>query len=322
MTPYTSIASIIINAKPNLKEFWSTVNPNTVHNEFNKLLNKPYLHLNLFKLELLLIYIDTHNRVWISSNYVNHFNDYLDKYGIITNGLFNTNGNYTRLRGFTLSSYSELPKHLIIGNVVEAKQYLNTYLRSKLSATESVSTVYGKSIEPNPMSLAIFQQWITTVKPFSSVQAKEFIKQCANFPENFKNDFINSILGHCTRPSISLQKYLAAYCRDLKNYPAINRTEIRRNSSKHLTFEAVIDRADSGYKPFIANINRLAPGTTYELEATIGYAFTTLQQPDYSTILYDELIKHAQQAPFDILDTYKANLLTVQVALDKLLKDL
>ena len=29
MTPYTSIAQIINELKPNLKEFWSTINPST-----------------------------------------------------------------------------------------------------------------------------------------------------------------------------------------------------------------------------------------------------------------------------------------------------
>ena len=266
--------------------------------------------------------MDTHNKVWIYSDNVTLFMVYLDKHHIITNNLFHINGISVRLKGFTLSPYAELPKHLILGNVVEAKQYLNTYLRSKLSTTETTSTAYGKSIEPNYMSLAIFQQWISTVKPFNSVQAEEFIKQCKNFPKDFKNDFINSILGHCKRPSISLQKYLTDYCGGLKNYPVINRVEMRRNSSRKLTFEAIIDQADSAYKPFVANINRLSPDTSYEVEATLGYAFATLQQPEYSQVLYDELIKHAQQAPSDLLDIYKANLLTAQQALNKLIKDL
>ena len=322
MTPYTSIASIIDTAKPNLKEFWSTINLNTARSKFSELIQFPYSDLNLFKIELLLVYMDTHNRGYVYSENTRAFKEYLDKHYIITNNLFHINSNYAKLQGFTLSPYAELPKHLIIGNVIEAKQYLNPYLRSKLSVTESVSTAYVKSIEPNPMSLAIFQHWISTVKPFNSVQAEEFIKQCTNFPEDFKNDFINSILGHCPKPSISLQKYLTEYRKDLKNYPVINRYKIRNSSNQHLTFRAVLDSADAAYKPFVANINRLAPDTEYEVEATIGYAFATLQQPDYSQILYDELIKHVQQAPSDILNIYKANLLTAQLALNKLIKDL
>ena len=312
MTQYTSIAQIINELKPNLKEFWSTINPSTVHSKFSELINEPYSHLNLFKSELLLIYMHTHRKVWVISDCTKLFKEYLDKHYISTNNVLN----------MIIHSNREIHKSLILGNVIKAKQYLNTYLRSKLSTTESTSTAYSKSIEPNPMSLAIFQQWISTVKPFNSVQAENFIKQCVNFPKDFKNDFINSILGHCKRPSISLQKYLTEKCKDLKNYPAINRYEIRSNSRQHLTFAAVLDEADSFYKPFVANINRLAPDTEYELEAIIGYAFATLQQPEYSQILYDELIKHAQQAPSDILDIYKANLLTAQTALNKLIKDL
>ena len=322
MTSYTSIASIIDTFKPNLKEFWSTINPSTASTKYKELINEPYSHLNLFKIELLLIYMDTHSREYVYSGDTIAFKEYLDKHYIITNNLFHINANYATLQGFVLSPYPELPKHLIIGNVVEAKQYLNTYLRSKLSVTESVSTAYSKSIEPNPMSLAIFQQWITTVKPFNSVQAEKFIKQCKNFPEDFKNDFINSILGHCPKPSISLQKYLTEYCKDLKNYPSINRNTIRNKSRQHLAFAAVIDERDYAYKPFVANINRLSSDTEYEVEAIIGYAFTILQQPEYSQVLYDELIKHAQQAPTDILDIYKANLLVAQTALNKLIKDL
>jgi hypothetical protein len=322
MTPYTSIASIINTAKPNLKEFWSVIDPNTANTKYKELINEPYSHLNLFKIELLLVYMDTHSKAGVFSEGTKVFKEYLDKHYIITNNLFHINVTYARLQGFTLSPYAELPKHLIIGNVIEAKQYLNPYLRSKLNTTETTSTAYGKSIEPNYMSLTIFQQWITTVKPFNSVQAEEFIKQCTNFPKDFKNDFINSILGHCTKPSISLQKYLTNRCKDLKNYPSVNRNTIRSNSNQHLTFRAVLDSADSAYKPFVTNINRLAPDTEYEVEATIGYAFATLQQSNYSQVLYDELIKHAQQAPSDILDIYKANLLIAQQALNKLIKDL
>ncbi len=322
MTQYTSIASTINETKPNLKEFWSIINPSTALDKFKELINEPYSHLNLFKIELLLVYMDIHNRVYVYLESTRAFKEYLDKQHIITNNLFNINGSYISIKGFTLRASRPISATLILGNVTDPKQYLNSYLRGKLSITETTSTAYNKSIEPNPMSLAIFQQWITTVKPFNSVQAEDFIKQCISFPEDFKNEFINSILGHCTKPSISLQKYLTEYCKDLKNYPSINRNTIRNKSRQHLAFAAVIEERDYAYKPFVANINRLYPDTEYEVEATLGYAFATLQQPDYSHVLYDELIKHAQQAPTDILDIYKANLLTAQQALNKLIKDL
>lgn len=322
MTPYTSIASIIDTVKPNLKEFWSTINPSTVRSKFSELINEPYSHLNLFKIELLLVYMDTHNRVYVCSESTRAFKEYLDKQHIITSNLFNITESYIYIKAFTLRDYRPISATLILGNVTDPKQYLNSYLRSKLSTTETTSTTYGKSIEPNPMSLVIFQQWISTVKPFNSVQAEEFIKQCSKFPEDFKNDFINSILGHCPKPSIALQKYLTEKCKDLKNYPAIDRWEIRNSSRQRLTFAAIFDLTDSTYKPFVANIKRLAPNTKQELEATIGYAFATLQQPEYSQVLYDELIKHAQQTPSDILEMYKTNLLVAQTALNKLIKDL
>lgn len=322
MTPYTSIASIINTAKPNLKEFWSTINPNTANTKYKKLINEPYSHLNLFKIELLLVYMETHNRLYIYSDDIKLFETSLKTANIDGVNLFNAYSYGPGLKGFYLSNYTEISKELILGNVINPKQYLNSYLRGKLSNTESVSTAYSKSIEPNYMSLAIFQQWITTVKPFNSVQAEELIKKCISFPNDFKNDFINSILGHCPKPSITLQKYLTEYCKDLKNYPAINRYKIRNNSRQHLTFIAVLDEADSAYRPFVANINRLPPNNDKEVEATLGYAFTTLQQPEYSQVLYDELIKHAQQAPTNILDIYKANLLVTQTALNKLIKDL
>ena len=322
MKPYLSIASTINETKPNLKEFWSTINSNTADSKFFELINEPYSDLNLFKLELLLIYMETHNRIYLYSKSAIAFKEYLDEQHIITNGLFDVNRSYTSIKNFTLRASKPISATLILGNVIEAKQYLNPYLRSKLSAHESVSTAYSKSIEPNLMSLAIFQHWITTIKPFNSVQAEEFIKQCVNFPEDFKNDFINSILGHCKTHSISLQKYLIDYCGNLKNYPSINRYKIRNNSRQKITFAAVLDPADSFYKPFVANTNRPAPDTNSEVEATLGYAFAALQQPEYSQVLYDELIKHAQQAPSNILDIYKTNLLVAQTALNKLIKDL
>ncbi len=319
MTPYISIAQTINELKPDLKDFWSTINVGTVRSELGKLLKLPCTPLNLFKLELLIIYMQTHNNIYMNS----HIEDQFIEYGKSANIDYPTLiKHYGCLTEFYLSSSSPISSKIILGNVTNPKQYCNKYLRSKLNSTESTSTAYAKVLEPNHMSLAIFQQWLTTVKPLNSVQALAFIKQCTNFPNDFKNLFINSILGHCPNPSIELQKYLVEFCETLNNYPSICRYTIRNKARKHLTFEAVLDERDSEYKPFVANINRLAPTTQMELESTIGTALVLLQQPEYSQVLYDELIKHAQQTPTDLLTTYRTNLLIAQQALNKLIKDL
>lgn len=319
MTPYISIAQTINELKPDLKDFWSTINVETARSEFNKILELSYTPLNVFKLELLIIYMITHNNIYISTRITDRFTDYLSSAGIDYAILVTP---YGHISGFYLPKHGKIPSTVILGNVTDPKQYCNPYLRNRLNSTESTSTAYIKVLEPNHMSLAIFQQWLTTVKPLNSVQALAFIKQCKNFPNDFKNLFINSILGHCPKPSIELQKYLAEHYIVLDNYPSINRHTIRNKARKHLTFEAVFDERDSEYKPFVANINRLSPITQMELESTIGTAFVLLQQPEYSQVLYDELVKHAQQAPTDSLTTYRTNLLIAQRALDKLIKDL
>lgn len=322
MTSYISIAQTINELKPNLKEFWSTISVDTVHSEFEKLLKLAYTPLNLFKLELLMIYMETHNNIYVNTSMKIHFTEYLRLAGIDYSALVNKYGHIT---GFYLPIHGTISSKIILGNVLNPKQYCNPYLRSKLNpinSTNPTSTAYIKVLEPNHMSLAIFQQWLTTVKSLNSVQALTFIKQCARFPNDFKNLFINSILGHCPKPSIELQKYLTEYCGVLDNYPSIYRHAIRAAARKHLTFEAIFDERDSEYKPFVANINRLSPTTQSELESTIGTALVLLQQPEYSQVLYDELIKHAQQAPTDLLSTYRTNLLIAQQALTKLIKDL
>ena len=318
MTPYTSIAIIINELKPNLKEFWSTINTSTARSEFNLLLNLPYTPLNLFKLELLLIYMETHNNIYINSGTTDSFKNYLKSANI---DFLTITGSYGGLKGLYLSNTATISSNLILGNVLNPKRYCNTYLRGKLNLTDSTSTAYVKTLEPNHMSLIIFQQWLTTIKSLNSVQALTFIKQCKNFPNDFQNLFINSILEHCPKPSIELQKYLVEFCGPLNNYPSFTRHTIRYKACNHLTFEAVFDGRDSEYKPFVANINRIALATKEELESILGTALVLLQQPEYSQMLYDELIKHAQQAPADLLSTYRTNLLVAQQALDKLIKD-
>lgn len=319
MTTYISIAQTINELKPNLKEFWSAISVDTARSEFKKLLNLSYTPLNLFQLELLMIYMETHNNIYVNAHMSVRFTEYLRLAGIDYSALVNKYGHIT---GFYLSNHATTPSKLILGNVLNPKQYCNTYLRSKLNPTNPTSTAYIKVLEPNHMSLAIFKQWLTTVKSLNSVQALTFIKQCVRFPNDFKNLFINSILGHCPKPSIELQKYLTEHCGVLDNYPSIHRYAIRAAARKYLTFEAIFDERDSEYKPFVANINRLAPTTQRELESTIGTALVLLQQSKYSQVLYDELIKHAQQAPTDLLSTYRTNLLIAQQALTKLIKDL
>lgn len=318
MTSYTSIAQTINELKPDLKEFWSTINASTVRSEFNLLLNLPYTPLNLFKLELLIVYMETHNKLYVRSVDTKFFEKYLTSADIDCSTIVSKQGIFI---GCYLSTHTAISSKLILGNVLNPKQYCNTYLRGKLSSVNSTSTAYIKVLEPNHMSLVIFQQWLTTVKSLNSVQALAFIKQCASFPNDFKNLFINSILEHCPKPSIILQKYLIEYCGVLDNHPPIYRHTIRNKARQHLTFRAVFDTQDSEYKPFVANVNRLAPTNQNELESTIGTALVLLQQPEYSQILYDELIKHAKQAPEDLLLTYRTNLLIAQQALNKLIKD-
>lgn len=319
MTTYISIAQTINELKPDLKNFWSIINVETARLEFNKMLELSYTPLNVFKLELLMIYMETHNNIYVDTYMKVRFTEYLKLAGIDYSALVN---NYGHITGFYLSNYTTISSKLILGNVLNPKQYCNTYLRNRLNSADSTSTAYIKVLEPNHMSLVIFQQWLTTIKSLNSVQALAFIKQCARFPNDFQNLFINSILGHCPKPSIELQKYLVEYCIALDNYPSFTRRTIRNKARNHLTFEAVFDERDSEYKPFVANINRLAPTTQMELESTIGTALVLLQQLEYSQVLYDELIKHAQQAPTDLLSTYRTNLLIAQQALTKLIKDL
>lgn len=266
-----------------------------------------------------MIYMETHNNTYMSARIANHFTEYLRLAGVDYATLVTP---YGHISGFYLPKNGKISSTIILGNVTNPKQYCNPYLRNRLNSTTATGTAYIKVLEPNHMSLAIFQQWLTTIKPLNSVQAETFIKQCLNFPTELKNEFITSILEHCPKPSIELQQYISTPIINLPNYPTINRNTIRALVNNTLTFEAVLDARDSYYKPFVANIKRSPPTTKYELEATIGYAFAIIQQPEYSQVLYDELIKHAQQAPTDLLTTYRTNLLIAQHALNKLIKDL
>ena len=321
MKPYISLAKEIETLKPNLKDFWASINSNTTIPIFKQLLNEPFSALNMFKLELLVIYMSNHPHVHIYSPEAKSFIDYIENAKIDSSTLKPPLGTYRPyfkefdFYGKTVSD------NLILGNITNPNQYLNTYLKGKLRS-ESESTAYSKQLNPDNMSLAIFKQWLTTVKPLNSVQAEVFLRTCRQFPIDIREDFLVAIMSHCPKPSVALQKYLIDYYSRSDKFPAINRYRIRLAAKQTLTFPAVLDKRDSDYKPFIANVNRTAPNTSDELESTIGTALVLLQQSEYSQLIYDELIKHAQQAPTDLLSTYKTNLQTAHKALTKLIKDL
>lgn len=320
MKLYTSLAEEIEALKPNLKDFWDSINSSTAKKIFKQLLNEPFSSLNMFKLELLLIYMSTHPRVYIYSTEKNLFLDYIENAKIDPGTLTHTYGVY-RGASQEFNFSIKISNNLIIGNLTNPNQYLNAYLKGKLRS-ESTSTAYNKQLNPDRMSLAIFKQWLTTVKPLNSVQAEAFLKTCKKFPTDIREEFLVAIMAHCPKPSIALQKYISEYYWNSNKFPSINRYGIRSMARQTPAFPAVLDERDSEYKPFVANINRTAPNTSDELESTIGTALVLLQQSEYSQLMYNELIKHAQQAPTDLLSTYKNNLKTAHKALTKLIKDL
>lgn len=319
MTPYISLAEEIEATKPDLKDIWETIklrNPKLI---FQQLLDKPFSAINTFKIELLAIYMTTHNNIYVSHSDTDKFINYLNSAKVDSNNLLSKYNNLNS--DFDFRYKEEISNNLILGNLTNPKQYLNQYLRSKLRTSKSTSTAYNKQLNPDVMSLAIFKQWLTTVKPLNSVQAETFLQTCRQFPTDIREEFLVAVMAHCPKPSIALQKYIIDYYSDSDNFPSINRYQIRSAARQTLTFPAIHDTRDSEYKPFVANVNRITPDTNNELESTLGTALVLLQQPEYSQLMYDELIKHAQQAPTDLLATYKSKLQTAHKALTKLIKD-
>ncbi len=326
MIAYNSLAMQINELNPNLKSFWAPIKLNNATNVFDQLIKEPFSVLNTFKIELLILYINNHRDGFVSDDRGQAFYDYLVNADIDISTIFHYiepyNDTYKRKIPYVCNTI--LPHytlHLIIDNVVNSKQYLNQYLCNKVSPRIPKISAYNKILEPNHMSLAIFKQWLTTIKPLNSVQAQAFIKQINNFTDSIKVGFFDAIMSHCPKPSIKLQHRLAYMQFDSTVYQVLTPKYDMHNKGKQcISFSCIWDGQNSKYKPFTTNVARTAPTTVNEMEHLLGSALVLLQQSNYSEQLVTQLIEYATTAKPHLVTQYHNRLTVAHTALTTLLR--
>ena len=313
--------------KPDMKLFWKEIDASNARVTFSNMLSKPFSALHLFKIELLYLYIETHSNLYVYSETNEELYNYLitndiDPKGFVKKRKSYYGDIYNYVSDTALLENDTLSTKLILGNLTDPKQYCNTYLKRKINPTNG-TTAYSKKLEENAMSLAVFKQWLTTVKPLNSVQAEDFISQIIHYDAHLKTQFFEVIMDHCAKPSIKLQKYIRDYHLKSNKYQVLpERYKIRNSSNYKLAFSTTWSTLDHAFKPFITNIKRSPiEEVKLELEDVLSTAFVLLQQSNYSEPMYNELVEHAKTAKPELITEYKTNLQLAHDALTKLLKD-
>ena len=312
--------------KPDMKPFWKEIDASNARITFSNLLSDPFSVLHLFKIELLYLYIETHSNLYVYSETNEELYNYLitndiDPKGFVKKRKSYYGDIYNYVSDTALLENDTLSTKLILGNLTDPKQYCNTYLKRKINPTNG-TTAYSKKLEENAMSLAVFKQWLTTVKPLNSVQAEDFISQIIRYDTPLKTQFFEAIMDHCAKPSIKLQKYIRENYLSSDKYQVLPERYKFRNSAKYkLTFSTTWDSQDFSFKPFITNVNRKEIDNKLDLEDTLSNAIILLQQSDYSELMYNELIEYAKTAKPELITDYKSNIKLAHDALTKILKD-
>lgn len=295
MPHITEIAEEINKLKPDLKEFWNfPESQTTINSKLIELLNTPYSTVNVFKIELLTIMLKTKQEYYLE--YGAKFLAYIDVHKVTGYDL--TRASYNPAHNFDINKNSSM-SDLIVKYVTNPRDYGNKYLKTKLGGP-SKSTAVNLKLEPNELSLMLFETWLTKAKSINSVQALNFIKLVERLEKGFANRYVSLILKHCPKPSIALQKYLTeSYTHP--DYPALHRHRYSYGTVHPFYFgpSTMFDNLDSQYKPFVANLKRVPDATPMEISNLVNALLKMKQNPGiFNQVLYDAIASHLKEPEY------------------------
>lgn len=257
----------------------------------------------------------------------------LSKHGLSITTSYTNTSNYCITEEFD-------PTCHILAHITEPRPYLPKYLWDKIRTKRKLQAIPLKQLQPNHMSLVIFQTHLkNTKKSMSSVEAINYLTQINS--NNFgliRQDFMAVIFDKCTKPSLDLQRQLSeSYRGQISRLPNQNDIGVSRymylskSSIRSLASElnipvlsCIYDTRDSEYKPFITNMYRIADGTNNE----VSYLFSALivlqssieitPNPVYSYFI-EHITKHLQNPELVVLvDNLRQRYLLTNTAFTKL----
>jgi hypothetical protein len=321
------IAQHIEQTKPDLKAFWVKAESDP-HKTLSNLLNEPFSMVQAFKLELLVSYMYTHNRIYFrgSDTLIVQYLNYLKTNNISYYTNLKTINTYVQIDVYKLNAPIE-SKDFILPNISDINPYINKYLKSKYKQTAPKSTAINFELKDNLMSFTVFKAWLDKQKSINSVQAENFLYK-VKFFNTTKVDYVNTILAKCTKPSIKLQRLLT-YSSLLEgtNYIGKDRYAIRsiRHKVPYLALpNAMYDERDSDYKPFIAGLYRTPTTNSWEVADLIGQILLLRANTDKQNLPYAQaMIDHLKLPEYQSkLANAKAGIQQTIDVYTQLLKDL
>lgn len=308
------VAQQINATKPDFKEFIELLNKDLATAILPNISGTTDIFAKLFKVELALMYYQTHPQRYLGSN------DEQAIYGIHVNHL-TTRPAVQANRGiwgeYNLYKFEKNPDLFILNFIESTKPYLPSYLYKKINP--STSNVAIKQLKDDTFTLGVFRSFVNN-KPnsISSVQAEAYIRSIDHF-ESTKYDYLELILDNCPKPSISLQSLLVNILPNQRNIgPAYKHMAIckwklpnNKSSNRILSGSHIFNTRDSEYKPFITNLPRTptpdAQQTEYLIDVLTKLQVDELTEPNATTQAFIESLAEHLNSP-EYKDVIKTNL--------------
>lgn len=274
------VAQQINATKPDFKEFIELLNKDLATAILPNINGTTDIFAKLFKVELALMYYQTHTQRYLGSDNEQKI------YGIHVNYL-TTRPAVQANRGiwgeYSFYKFERNPDLFILNFIESTKPYLPSYLYKKLNP--STSTVSIKQLKDDTFTLGVFRSFVNN-KPnsISSVQAEAYIASIDKFIST-KYEYMQLILDNCPKPSIKLQSLLEIRLpnqRELDNpnkYMALRKYPLARDNQSYnrvIAGSHIFNTRDSEYRPFITNLPRTPTPDAQQTEYLID-ALTKLQ---------------------------------------------
>lgn len=252
------------------------------------------IFIKLFKIEIGLLYLTTHANKFLYAPFKS-----LQKY------FFENIKEHSRspfiTRKFTLDSNNHICAH-----VTNVKKYLPKYLKNKLKKS---TPKQFKQIQPDKLSLKVFENYVKRLKNLTSTEAENYLKQMKdNSFNSIREEYMDIIFSKC-KASIKLQQELVYYqipyrimnqeSLAISKYMYLDRLRIKNLGHKlkiPLPWEIFDDRY-SDYQPFIIgitkSINPSLQQISYLYGALIIFKVAVQQEPNP---VYSHFITHLEAA--------------------------
>lgn len=308
------VAQQINATKPDFKEFIELLNKDLATAILPNINGTTDIFAKLFKVELALMYYQTHTQRYLGSDnqqkiYGIHVNYLTTRPAVANLGIW---GEYS------LYKFARTPDLFILNFIESTKPYLPSYLYKKLN--QSTSTVSIKQLKDDTFTLGVFRSFVNN-KPnsISSVQAEAYIRSIDHF-ESTKYEYMQLILDNCPKPSIKLQSLLEMRLpnqRELDNptkYMALRKYPLARDNQSYnrvIAGSHIFNTRDSEYKPFITNLPRTptpdVQQTEYLIDALTKLQVDNLICPEATTQVFIESLAEHLNLP-EYKDVIKTNL--------------